>query len=577
VLSPSSRAVAEVDQETAAGTLEGQVLSWSTAEPIPEAELTFARSDTVSSTITDLGGGFVFRASEPGTYELVAVTADGYLPFAPELGHSPVSLEARPGFRIRDIVIHLRPIDEVVGRVIDPDGEPVEGAEVVVVSVPGGGGNSSLSTFQDGFVSDVQGEFPLQAPLGSVLEARAPGYSPGRARFERTARSRGVLVIRLGTGSNDANSGEIAGQVVDGSGLGVPGALILARVGPGSAGELRASGQALGDEQGFFVIEGLDQGTYLLVATADGLAPGRVAGVSSGERNARIVLNAGSTISGVVTEAASNDPVPSFSVVIERAFGPLRRSTYRTESVFDAQGRFEVTGVEPGNYAVHVTSPGYSPSSELDVALEPGERAVRADFELARGGRARGRVVDAATGEPVADARVSVESRDDGSETPVPLVAQTVTRLDGTFEIQGLTPGRRSLLVSAQGYRMQLLSGLTVRDDTDIGPLDVRLTPVEDEGDEPGLELTGIGAVLAPRVMDMVVVRVLDGGGAAEVGLAPGDAVVTIDGLPVVELGFTESIERIRGQEGTAVRLGVIRSATGAQEEITVIRRRVLG
>ena len=149
--SPYLTARTTEEEGAGAGMFEGQVLSWATGEPVPEVELTFARESTVSSTMTDLEGGFYFRASVAGTYELVAVTADGYLPFAPEWGHSPVRLEARPGYRVRDIIIHLRPVEELVGVVTSPDGRPVAGAEVAVISTPAG--RSSLSTFPESYVS----------------------------------------------------------------------------------------------------------------------------------------------------------------------------------------------------------------------------------------------------------------------------------------------------------------------------------------------------------------------------------------------------------------------------------------
>ena len=127
----------------------------------------------------------------------------------------------------------------------------------------------------------------------------------------------------------------------------------------------------------------------------------------------------------------------------------------------------------------------------------------------------------------------------------------------------------------ARGYHRRLLTGLEVREDGALGPFDVELSPTAD-GEEPGYELTGIGAVLSPRVDELVIVRVLDGGGAAEVGLAPGDAIRWVDGVPVTELGYTGAIERIRGPEGTSVRLSVHR-ASGEDAEITVPRRAVRG
>ena len=572
--SPYLTARTTEEEGAGAGMFEGQVLSWATGEPVPEVELTFARESTVSSTMTDLEGGFYFRASVAGTYELVAVTADGYLPFAPEWGHSPVRLEARPGYRVRDIIIHLRPVEELVGVVTSPDGRPVAGAEVAVISTPAG--RSSLSTFPESYVSDENGEFQLQAPLGTILEARLAQFAAGRARLDRPAWHRRRLEIRLRTGPNPMSGETIAGQAFDDRGRPLEGVLVMARSVLRSPRLLIASSQALTGEDGTFEIEGLDRGRYNLQATADGLAPTRLMGVLTGTTDARIVLQAGGSIVGTVRDEATGRPVPSFSVVVESRFGPLRLMPYRTESVFDAEGRYELTGLEPRQYVVRITSTGRSPSDAREVTIAPSTREVRLDFSLDSGGRAHGVVVDSESGQPIYDARVSIESRGNQSGSPVPLVAQTVTDHRGRFDVRGLAAGRRSLVITARGYHRYLLTALDVQEGEDIGPLEIELSPAED-GAEPEVELSGIGAVMAPRRADLMIVRVIEGGGAREAGLVPGDMVLRVDGLPVVDLGFMGAIERIRGQEGTAVGLTVRRAASGEVQDVTVLRSRVRG
>jgi C-terminal processing protease CtpA/Prc len=118
------------------------------------------------------------------------------------------------------------------------------------------------------------------------------------------------------------------------------------------------------------------------------------------------------------------------------------------------------------------------------------------------------------------------------------------------------------------------VSGLAVTEGGDIGPITVELAKTE-EGEEPRMELTGIGAVLSPKDDAMVLGQVLAGGGAAEAGLAAGDAIVRIDGAPVVDLGFDQAIQRIRGPEGSTVALGVRKAGGGEPVDILVTRRRV--
>jgi C-terminal processing protease CtpA/Prc len=108
------------------------------------------------------------------------------------------------------------------------------------------------------------------------------------------------------------------------------------------------------------------------------------------------------------------------------------------------------------------------------------------------------------------------------------------------------------------------------------GPITVELTPLA-PGEDPRVELTGIGAVLAPRGERLAIVSVLAAGGAAEAGLGAGDEVLRIDGQPVAELSFADAVMLIRGPEGSTVTLGVRkRGAADGQELPVVVYRRLV-
>jgi C-terminal processing protease CtpA/Prc len=107
----------------------------------------------------------------------------------------------------------------------------------------------------------------------------------------------------------------------------------------------------------------------------------------------------------------------------------------------------------------------------------------------------------------------------------------------------------------------------------ELPPLSVELSPVE-SGQEPRLELAGLGCVLQAEGDALMVQRLAPFGGAAEAGLAPGDAILAIDGKPAAQLGFEGAIDAIRGPEGTDVTLK-IRRADGQVVEI-VARRKIV-
>ena len=255
----------------------------------------------------------------------------------------------------------------------------------------------------------------------------------------------------------------------------------------------------------------------------------------------------------------------------------LGRETYQTATVFDAEGRYEIAGLAPGDFDVIATARNFAPSEERSITItDPApEDPVEADFQLGHGGRITGTVIDSVTRQPLEHARVSVEAALGGaSASAVQLLASTTTDSEGRFELRGLSTGPRSIFVAAFDHHRRLISGLAVDEGGDIGPLIIDLRRVA-EGEEPTLELTGIGAVLSIQGDALVIGRVIEGGGAAEAGLVSGDGILEVDGVSVVDLGFGGSIEHIRGPENTSVRLTVRRAVTNQIEVIVVPRRRI--
>ncbi|HVI01329.1 MAG TPA: carboxypeptidase-like regulatory domain-containing protein, partial [Enhygromyxa sp.] len=82
------------------GALVGRVINWSTREGVAAAELGFVQDGVTHTLATDASGSFRFVAPGPGTWQLATITADGYLPYAPELGRGSVRFVARAGQRI---------------------------------------------------------------------------------------------------------------------------------------------------------------------------------------------------------------------------------------------------------------------------------------------------------------------------------------------------------------------------------------------------------------------------------------------------------------------------------------------
>src|SRR6266542_2405711 len=127
-LATGAAAGAAQQPDTAAATFEGRVVSSATGARIPGADLTFSRGGGAASVYAGADGAFRFDAPTEGRWLLAAVMAPGFLPFAPEWGHSPVELDARAGRHVTGIEIHLAPATTVIGRVLDRSGNPIAGA-----------------------------------------------------------------------------------------------------------------------------------------------------------------------------------------------------------------------------------------------------------------------------------------------------------------------------------------------------------------------------------------------------------------------------------------------------------------
>lgn len=82
----------------------------------------------------------------------------------------------------------------------------------------------------------------------------------------------------------------------------------------------------------------------------------------------------------------------------------------------------------------------------------------------------------------------------------------------------------------------------------------------------------GIGAELTARDGKLIIISPLKGSPAEKSGLKTGDIIESIDGQSVGGMTVDEAILKIRGQKGTAVILGIIRSGSDKPIEIKITR-----
>jgi carboxyl-terminal processing protease len=88
-------------------------------------------------------------------------------------------------------------------------------------------------------------------------------------------------------------------------------------------------------------------------------------------------------------------------------------------------------------------------------------------------------------------------------------------------------------------------------------------------------QYSGVGIEVSMEDEEVVVVSPLEGSPAAQAGIRSGDIIATIDGVPVNTTSLADTIGRMRGKEGTSVKIGVLREGSPEPLQFTLKRSRV--
>jgi hypothetical protein len=556
-------------RDASPGTFAGTVRSAATGAELADAELTFAQGGVAATVQAGADGAFLFRPPAAGRWLLAAASARGYFPFAPEWGFSPVQLDAAPGRHVRGLDVFLSPAVEIDGVVVDEDGLPVAGAEVRLL---GAGGEATLITIPDRFLTGADGTFRAAAPRGSVLEAHKDGYYPGSARVDVQALVDGRVRILLGSaraGPGPARPA-LAGVVVGPDGRPVTGALVEAAKTHGWAYGGAPVDQAVTGADGRFRIGGLTRSPHLITVRAEGFVPESLGRVLPGNAELRIALRAGGRVHGCVHDEGTGAPVAPYTLRAYFETNGFRGDPDLELSVADPSGCFTVGELRPGLALLVVLAPGHAPSAPVEVEV-PAAGVAQVEVGLGLGGALTGVLRDEFTGEPLSGAWVAAEAVQGTESSAVSsTVAETTTGLDGTFTLRGL-PERVRIVANAAGHHAACSYELGVPPEAVTGLVSLELRPVRD-GDAGPIVPVGIGAVLQAAGDGVAIGRLRPGTTAEASGLAPGDELLEIDGHAVAALGLGGAVEAMRGPEGTTAYLTVRRG--NSTLELEVPRRR---
>jgi len=372
---------------------------------------------------SDQNGAFSIAHVEAGSYSLNARTSG-----RAGANRSGVSVAEN---RLTDGIDLVLGAGEVLaGRVVDPEGKPVAGAQVQVY------GENYIDTR-----TDADGRFEakgLDPQAYTQVNISMRGYASIQQqvtvpapetvfKLERSARVSGRLKGPEGTRYADFR---ITWIQTSGDGRG-----------------RNSSTSSQNDANGQFEIE-LGPGTYQLVATVPGFAPSRSEQfvVKAGDRveGIEIPLDAGAVIEGVVVLAATGEPVDGARINLQNP-SPQLGWVPMPGTTSDGEGKFTIDGVPSGTLSIQVSHSKYAAKTVGGIAAASGSTA-RVRVELTGGGSIRGLV--SRQGQAVSGVRVNAWKSDGVQEY---VGKDSTTKPDGTYEINGLPPGEYSVGVIRDG------------------------------------------------------------------------------------------------------------------------------
>jgi len=379
------------------------------------------------------------------------------------------------------------------GRVVDPSGVPVAGADLDVrrsLLRDIGGLDVDLDPSRLG-ESVAAGEssadgtfsFPLLRAIPHVLVVTAAGFATEHVA-DRYAGQFVTVWLRRGA----SVFGRVT-RISDGTPVAGATARLLWSNAP-NVPRLRTETES----DGSYEFPHLAPGDYALAISAEDAGSSdwyRVIVAEDENRQIDVALARGFAISGRVTSALTGEPIAGAEVGESWVFQRVART--------DADGRYEIAGFGGPFWAtLSVRAAGFG-LSEWE-APEPVTAPVVVDFALNPARAARGRIVDG-RGAPVSNAYVAAIANDTEARPARMDWRSAHTTFDGTFELLNLRPDLRHALVAGKDGFGSLVREFPPSENEsasiDLG--DLRLPPpalvlgsVVDEGGAgvPGVEVT---------------------------------------------------------------------------------------
>ncbi len=466
----------------------------------------------------------IVPGGEEQKFEVVLFTPDGERPVPPDI----VRWEVRPerlGKIDADGVFTAADNDQFIhGRVVahvETDGLRLRAAAKVWVSPPPTAaiaGNitddADGSPLQDAVIkavrlgrvpwikrtqSDANGDYLLAnlIPGVYVVQAKAKGfiaefYDDTRNYLEATPLNLAENDTASGIDFGLSEGGKITGTVIaDSDSLPLSGAHVVAFL----VVKPRFARHVLTDDDGSYTVDALPTGSYAVRANKPGYK-GEFYDDAAEFNDAQFVdivepeteegidfaLATASAISGLVTDAASGEPIAGAHIKVwPAANSTLARRHLARETRTNEDGEY-IVQLRPGSYLVYAAAAGYNAEffddaservSATPVAVAADSHSANIDFDLVQRGSISGVVTDQQTGEPIADALV--EAFKENRRIAVALDNTGFrARTDslGNYTIENVPSGNYLVVANAREYLPEFYKEASTKADADIVEVD---------------------------------------------------------------------------------------------------------
>ncbi len=427
------------------GSMEGIVIDKADQTPLAgiQVRIDFQSDPNVEEKIavTDGSGHFKFEELQPGFYKIMAI-GENYSRF------ERTKVELQPGEELTGQVIDMEQGVTFIGRLTGPQGEPVVGASVGLLSNRSTDLNvthgSTIIPMPDSVSSNQEGIFQIQIPSerGDTLVIIPSNLAPKTFAVNAEMAQSEPVPIPVG------NGGVVEGTVFNSQGA----AQNSAKISIIDTPDRLFPYTAYTNEEGYYRIERVAAGQKDISKQGDQGSLSnetKKASVQEGE-TVRVDFGSGegALIQGIVTKGG--EPVPNASLVLEdRVNRNIRLFTLSNEN-----GLYQIKGVPDGEYTLLCTTSEnlnyigtYNAEDFEELTVTEDQQEYTVNFSL-KEKELLGTILDAETGEPIPGVAVNAINKDN----PRVYIPETNTEPDGRFKLLLRKSGLYTIHSAKVGY-----------------------------------------------------------------------------------------------------------------------------